>query len=94
MKGETIYNKIQANIELQNLELRGFIKGDKKGKTMDVPLVALKMNLAKQFRDWLNAYDSKNILDMKKALADLRNVAGCVFLKLLEGGDKKGGKKA
>ena len=89
MKGTRIYERIQTIVELRNLEIQGFIRGEKKGKTLDVPLVTLKMSLAKQFQDWLKAYDSKNIPDMKKAIADLRNVAGCVFLKLLEGGDKK-----
>lgn len=88
-KGLDIYNRINANVELETLEMKGFIEGEKKGKTMDVTLAELVDSLVKQKEDFQEAYENKQISAMKKALADLRNVAGCVFLKLLEGGDKK-----
>jgi len=77
------------NPELEELEIQGFVCGLKRGKTMDVPLRTLFRSLEKQHDDWLVAYVNKNILEMKKALADLRNVAGIMFLKLNEGGDRK-----
>ena len=77
------------NPELKGLEIQGFLRGLKRGKTMDVPLHVLFASLEKQHRDWLIAYGGANISEMKKTLADLRNVAGIIFLKLNEGGDKK-----
>ena len=82
--GLDIYNAIQASKELDDLEIQGFIRGDEKGKTMDVPLQALFVSLAKQYNDWVDAYDTRIISKMKRSIADIRNVAGCVFLKLME----------
>jgi len=84
-----LWEKYSKNPELKELEIQGFLSGLKRGKTMDVPLRTLFRSLEKQHDDWLVAYVNKNILEMKKALADLRNVAGIMFLKLNEGGDRK-----
>jgi len=84
-----LWEKYSENPELKELEIQGFLRGLERGKTMDVPLQTLFTSLQKQHKDWLFAYFSKNIPEMKKTLADLRNVAGIVFLKLNKEGDRK-----
>ena len=88
LSANKLYNKISSDKELRDLEIEGFVRGAKKGKSMDVSLKELMQSLRKQYLDWLEAYNSKKIPDMKRTIADLRNDAGCVFLKLKEGGDK------
>lgn len=84
-----LLRKINENDELRSLELDGFIRGIRKGKTMDVDLSRLRYSLRKQMGD----YESKwidHILgeatkdDLKRYVADIRNVAGIIFLKLCE----------
>ena len=87
--GRELWYEVDGNDELSRLERDGFVRGEKRGKIMDVPLAILYASLRKQYKDWLVAYDNKNILEMKTTLADLRNVAGIIFLKLNEGGDRK-----
>jgi len=89
LKGLEIYNTIQASKELEELEIKGFLQGEQRGKTMDVTLKTMFESLKKQYRDWVKAYNSKQISEMKKSVADVRNVAGCIFLKLLEGGEER-----
>jgi hypothetical protein len=78
---------------LQNLEINGFIRGENKGKTMDVPLPVIFGSLQKQWKDLEESYlrsalkthlRRKDGEDLKRRIADLRNVAGCLFLKLEE----------
>ena len=93
-KGSDILNAINANKELEKLEIQGFMRGDEKGKTMNTPLSSFNLALKKQLQDWEEAYIRRykrrgNIAEMKRALADIRNVAGATFLKLLEGGKRK-----
>lgn len=88
LKGLELHRKIDENEELKELERQGFVRGEKKGKHMNVSLKELMQSLRKQYLDCLGAYNSKKISDMMCTIADLRNVAGCVFLKLEEGGDK------
>ncbi len=73
--------QIRDNKELLNLEEAGFRRGDEKIKTMDVSSNDLKGSLYKQLMDYLYA---PNVDETKRSLADLRNVAGCLFLKLVE----------
>jgi len=79
------------NDELNKHELLGFAKGAMKGKTMDTALDTLFTDVLKQFTDLAKANNSKNLKAMKQASADLRNSAGCYFLKLQEL-EKKGEK--
>jgi len=89
LTGLKFWNEVDGNDELSKLEQDGFVRGEKRGKTMDVPLQILFGSFEKQHKDWLVAYTNKNILEMKVALADIRNVAGIIFLKLNEGGNRK-----
>ena len=76
---------ITINKELKALEIEGFVRGLRKGKTMNVTLDKIVLeSLHKQYLDFLKAYGSQDKDEMKRTLADLRNVAGCVFLKILE----------
>jgi len=84
-----IWNKIENCTELKQLEALGFLRGAKQGKTMDVPLEKVFQSLKKQWHDLVWAYSnyttvSKDTSELKRCIADLRNVAGCLFLKLLE----------
>lgn len=83
MKGKKIWEKIQKNEKLKELELAGFRRGDRKGKTMDVPLSEMFGSLSKQWKDLHDAYylglDTGTLM---KHIANLRNVAGCLFLKI------------
>jgi len=49
-----------------------------------VTLNVLFESLGKQYRDFVRAYGINDEEDMKRCLADLRNVTGCFFLKLME----------
>jgi len=79
-----LYNSIRDNGELQTLEVQGFLRGAERKKTMDVDVNILFESLGKQYRDFVRAYGINDREDMKRCLADLRNVAGCFFLKLTE----------
>jgi len=78
-------NRIACNKKLLNLEVKGFVRGYKKKKTMDVPARGLYQSLEKQWLDlkaaWLCCQPESVVL---RKIADLRNVAGCFFLKLTE----------
>jgi len=84
-KGINLWIKIESCKDLKLLEIRGFIRGERKGKTMNVPPVIVFESLQKQWKDLENAfYCCSDNNELKKCIADLRNVAGCLFLKLLE----------
>jgi len=87
-KGLELWRKIHGNKELNRLERQGFIRGVKKGKTMNVPLDDVIDGLRKQYKDFIYVWNSlePDKEEMKRTLADLRNATGCVFLKLVEGG--------
>lgn len=85
---------INDNDELSSLELDGFIRGIRKGKTLNVNLDMLTHSLRKQMGD----YESKRIDyilgkatidDLKRCLADIRNVAGCIFITLKPKGPQR-----
>ena len=82
-RNHELWKEIRNNKKLQALEKRGFTRGKRKGKTMNVPLGELYSSLTKQFREVGEAYllctDGAHL---RRCLADLRNVAGCLFLKL------------
>lgn len=86
--------KIWEHGILKRFETEGFIRGSKKGKTMEVPLANLVESLEKQVMDFQQAYyaylinqDQENVDDFKQKIADIRNLAGCVFLKLSSGNE-------
>jgi hypothetical protein len=79
-----LLQQIRDNKELLDLEEAGFLRGDKKGKTMGVSESKLYYSLVKQWTDFLNAWNSKDDLAVLKTLADLRNNAGTLFLKVQE----------
>jgi hypothetical protein len=76
------FNRIHGNKQLQELEKAGFLRGIKRRKTMNVSLKEIEDSLDKQYHDFLKAYGDNDKKMMLRCLADLRNVAGCVFLKL------------
>ena len=79
-----LHYAIVTDPDLRKLEFSGFVEGVALGKTMNVPLKTLAASLDKQYHDFLKTYGDDDPEAMKMALADLRNVAGCVFLKLKE----------
>jgi hypothetical protein len=79
-----LYNSIQGNGELQTLEIQGFVRGAIRKKTLDVDINVIFESVGKQYRDFVRAYGDNNSEAMKRCLADLRNVAGCFFIKLTE----------
>jgi len=86
-KGINLWIKIESCRDLKLLEIRGFIRGEEKGKTIDVPLEKVFQSLKKQWEDLETTYFKYGSFypsKLKKCIADLRNVAGCLFLKLLE----------
>lgn len=93
-----LWEKIHCNYNLQELEVEGFYRGKQKGKTMNVPLHIIMQSIDKQHEDLTTAYINtpQNYKNLKQRLADLRNVAGCAFLKIEEWEqleEKKGKKK-
>jgi hypothetical protein len=77
--------------ELQKAKLRGFIRGISKGKCPTVlgdSLSFLFEDLEKQICDYYMALDKKGYCpivrrNLKQKLADLSNVAECMFVKLV-----------
>ena len=89
LKGLDIYNTINTSKELEDLEIKGFLRGEKAGKTTNVPIGVIYESLSKQVKDLQDAYqfyqiNSSQKEELKQKIADLRNVAGCLFLKLQE----------
>ena len=88
----SLYSKIFANGELIDLERQGFERG--RGKTMDVDWLVVSLSLKKQMADLEHAINVGlinapnqglyNLDEIKRAIADVRNVAGCLFLKIQE----------
>jgi len=75
---------IASDIKLRELEISGFAKCVAHKTCLDdilkqEKLPILRKSLAKQFDDWKEA---ENTQDEQEALADLRNVAGLLFLAL------------
>lgn len=86
-----LWKAIEGNIELQSLEKAGFIRGTQKNKSMDVTFEVVIDSLEKQWNDLGQAvaqYERNGtveaLVSVKKCIADLRNVAGCLFLKIQE----------
>jgi hypothetical protein len=80
-----ILNQIQTNSELIEREIGGLREGERRGKKPTVSIDVLMMALQKQFRDLQQdyaLYDPCWVGRAKKDLADLRNVAGILFLVL------------
>jgi hypothetical protein len=91
-----LHERILKNKELKAFEFSGFLRGEMRGKTMDVPLVEVVDSLRKQYKDFDYAWSfyvtmggGKSREGLKRALADIRNNAGCLFLKLVEEEQKK-----
>ncbi len=80
-----ILDQIKRNPELHERELGGLIEGERRGKKPNVSIDVLMMALQKQFHDLQQDYalcDPCWVGRAKKDLADLRNVAGILFLVL------------
>ena len=78
-----LFDSIKNNKELNEYELAGLVEGEKRGKKPNVPLKVLTDALHKQYLDFLKAYGDDDKEAMKKTLADLRSVAGILFLKFI-----------
>jgi hypothetical protein len=69
---------IEGNEKLKALEIDGFVNGEERGKTMvDMTPERMFFIVQKQLRDL--GFSSTNEQKLK-AIADLRNVAGLMFL--------------
>lgn len=89
LRAQRMLEALVNNDELNKLELQGFVRGFNKGKTMNVSLDELFNEVNKQYVDFLRAYHAlplSTLAEMKRTIADLRNVAGLFFLKLMEKG--------
>ena len=94
--GRKLWLKVVCNIDLVNLEKAGFIHGVEKGKTMDANLETVYESLIKQVTDLDKVFikmlfleeqptvSPEEIYEIKQCIADIRNVAGCLFLKVAE----------
>jgi hypothetical protein len=86
-KAAEILKLIRQNRELYDRELGGFVEGERRGKKPNVSIEVLFKALEKQFADLKQDYslcDPCWVGRAKKDLADIRNVAGVLFL-VLEG---------
>jgi hypothetical protein len=84
-KADWILKQIKENNELYERELGGLIEGEQRGKKPTVSIDVLMMALQKQFLDLRQDYalsDPCWVGRAKKDLADIRNVAGILFLVL------------
>jgi len=87
LKATELWNKIHENNELEILEKDGLHKGEAEGKQPNVSVNVLRISLRKQYLDFLTAYGGNDDEGMKKRLADIRNIAGILFLRLQQGGE-------
>lgn len=85
------WERIAENKRLSTLEKVGFDIGISRGKTMDVSIEIMNGSVSKQWKDykwaWENYLRDKSELNrqaVETAIANLRNVAGCMFLKIEE----------
>ena len=93
-KALKLWRQIRENISLEEMEKDGLFRGEERGKKPDVSFDILVGSLSKQMEDCHTAIQRLNneyylTLDeakteLKKCLADLRNVAGIMFLRLEE----------
>lgn len=95
-KGKKLWRFIDNLPQLKILEIAGFERGEQKGKTMDVSITELWNSLDKQWRDLIDTKTAilngfKPLDSIKQPIADLRNVAGCLYLKVLEKEESKRG---
>ena len=91
-----LWLKVTCNIDLVNLEKAGFIHGVEKGKVMDTNIETIYESLVKQMTDLDKVFikmlflegqptiSPEEIYEIKQCIADIRNVAGCLFLKVAE----------
>lgn len=84
LKALALWNQITENVHLEELEKEGLCRREQRGKKPDVDVAVLCDSLGKQYRDFVRAYGISDRQEMKRCLADLRNVAGIMFLKLEE----------
>lgn len=91
MRWDEIKKLVDDNAELQEMEEIGWKKGAAKGKTMECCYVTIMLGLEKQINDLKYHLDVHSLeedpavlIDARQAVADVRNVAGCLFLKLQE----------
>lgn len=79
-----LWTLIRDNIKLRSLEIGGFSRGQKRGKKMNIPQIEtiLKIQVKKQMVDCCLALDLGTKDDLMRALADVRNNAGLLFLVL------------
>jgi hypothetical protein len=77
------WTQIRDNLKLRELENKGFQVGEKNGKTMkNMGQEDMIDATLKQYQDLCYAFGDCNKEGMLKALADLRNVAGLMFLRI------------
>ena len=70
--------------DLKKHELAGLIRGFKKGKKIEgIDTVTIHKSLHKQFFDYDKSLSRRSLEETLQALADLRNVAGLLYLKLI-----------
>jgi len=83
-EAENHQRAIASDTKLRELEISGFVKCVARKTCLDnVPrderIKVLRESLAKQFKDWQDV-EGYGDLKEKEALADLRNVAGLLFV--------------
>lgn len=88
-KARYLWESIRYDLELKYHELEGFKRGVLQGKSMDVSVDDMRFQVKRQFRqltsEFYPNYDKpERIKKIKRRIADLRNVAGCLFLKIQE----------
>jgi len=85
MDSDELWNKIRNNEMLQVREREGFKRGEARGKHMDYAAWTIfEISLVKQWNDLFKAMCTGKASDKMRCIADLRNVAGCLFLKVEE----------
>jgi len=78
------------NPKLVELEEQGFKHSEECGKTMDVTMYELVSLLNTQWRQLFNTYivfaneNPSNIKELMQEIANLRNIAGCLLLEIIE----------
>jgi len=90
--GTKLWDLIHGLPQIKEAELEGFQRGEKKGKTMNgIHSWSLLGSLLKAMDDLKLEWDKhplpflpEEAAIIKTKIADVRNVAGCLFLKVLE----------
>ena len=87
LTGLNLWSYIRRNKKLNDALMEGFKKGTKNQKSHDIPIYIIVAHLNQHQLKFRSAFIKNNVEEMKENIADMINIEGIIFLKLI--GDLK-----